>query len=61
MKTYILHSSEEAATAADALIDASSPFSLEPWPEDEWRLTLKEEVRHRVETRLGRELLPATA
>jgi hypothetical protein len=54
--SYLLHSSDEAASAAGILIGGSTPFSLEPFPDDEWRLTIKDALLPDVEGRLGREL-----
>jgi hypothetical protein len=58
MNTTTLVSSDEAASAADTLIQESSPFSLEPLPDDEWRLDYRPHLRRNLEARLGRELLP---
>lgn len=46
MSAATLHSSTAAHAAAESLIIAGSPFSLEPMPDDEWTLTFKEELRN---------------
>ena len=55
-RAYLLLSSDEAASAADVLIQGSSPFALEPLPDDEWTLTAKPAMLLELEARLGREI-----